>query len=258
MIRYELLNDSCLDAVTWFSSENFCLFHFTQTVMSLSSAVLNGGLRPIQQCLNLSVPIKADSSSLPSPEDSLLLTFQQLDADKSHPFSVIDNSLRIGLMTAASMKSLRCCLASIEMLDGTESQILVAVTCGLANARTAGEVSDERLYLAPKAYTPGTINIIVYCSFQVSQAAMVEAHMMIAEAKAHVMQAQSVMSCGSGESIATGTGTDATVLTYPLPSEGISMNKETSEVKYMGKHTLLGEALAQCVIRALTQSIQYK
>ncbi len=249
----------CANYLSYALTAEHCLMHFTQPVQCLSSAVLHGGRRTIQQCLNWRVPITEDDLAAKglTPEESLLDYYGYLDkVGVISPNRVIPASQRIGLMTAASMLSLRVCEATFALThsagNAEQLHILVAVTSGLDNARTAGEASDERLF-AEKGYQAGTINMLMYSSKALTEAAMVEAHMMIAEAKAHTLHQHNIVSAGAAATLATGTGTDSTAVCCAKPQQ--QLMAADAPIEYVGKHTLYGEALAQCVMRALSKSI---
>ena len=261
MINYSLVHQSPFSECQWEITERSCLYTFNKPVQCLSSAVLNGGMRLISQCLNWQVPKTPVSPQCASPQQSLIEAYQSLDSTNQ---SSIPQHLRIGLMTAASMASHRCCLAQIQLPDLTTEFIIVSLSCGIDNSRAAGEPSDECLFLenaqentqSNESYKPGTINIVVYCSFELSPAALVEAHMLIAEAKARVFQQRSIASASDTDLIATGTGTDSTVVSCKYTDTNQSEHSlKDDAVHYIGKHTLYGEALAQGVIRALEASL---
>jgi len=149
----------------------------------------------------------------------------------------------IGMMTAASMKSARIYQAQVD-----DEHILVALTSGIDNARCAGDIADYRRI--DELCDVGTINILVGTTVALTPAAMVEALMVVTEAKCTVFQQQKIVSPVSGR-IATGTGTDALAIVCQPPAQARA-------VKYIGKHTLLGETLAQAVIEALTSSLNYE
>ena len=193
----------------------------------LSSAVCNGGLVTADQVLNLKVPKHTDAAE--PPEQTLINCASALGG----------KGQLVGMMTAASMKSFR---KSVRSAQGVE--ITVLATVGLANARRAGDVAEYR-QIASEPEEIGTINLIMLTNAYLTQAAMVEALMVITEAKAAALQDAGVISPVSGE-IATGTGTDSVAIVNGFGPD---------EVRYCGKHVLFGELLAQAVIEALSRSI---
>ena len=160
----------------------------------LSSAVLRGGYVHAQSLVNLRV-----HGSCCRPEEGL-----------HTPEAVISEHCRrmewqgksVGMMTAASMKSLR-----INVQEDGEVAVAAVITSGLSNARCAGDVADCRA-ITVEPEQVGTINIVLLASLNLTQAAMVEAIAVATEAKASVLQSAGVKS-GVSDSLATGTGTDS-------------------------------------------------
>ncbi len=189
----------------------------------LSSAVLNGGVVRARRLLNLNVS-GADVAQL--PEQSL-----QAYADQQHW-----QGCTIGLMTAASMDSLRI---RRGMLNGETVEVFL--TCGLSNARRAGDPADWQ----PSEQIPaGTINIFLITTLQLAVATQVELLQIMTEAKCAALQQLGITSPLTGM-IATGTGTDATVI-----ASGTGQ-----PARWAGKHTSLGELVAKLVIDGLLASI---
>ena len=197
----------------------------------LSSAVLNGGMRLAQTVLNLRVPKASESEALEDPAETLARTAREA----SLPMPVV------GMMTAASMKSLRVAQATVS-----QEALVVLVTTGLENARRAGDPAESRELLRyPR--TLGTINMVVVCSAALAAETMVEMVMVATEAKAAVLQELGITSAVT-EGIATGTGTDAIVVVGGVNGPA---------VRYAGKHTLLGEQLARLVMSGLRDSLAW-
>jgi len=200
-------------------------FSAPQRVMS--SAILNGGLVKADHIVNLKVPL--DSSSCEAPDKSL--------RDYANTQGWQGNV--VGMMTAASMNSLRIEQACIEGVD-----IAVLVTTGINNARRAGDKADIQ-ELLDVTEEVGTINLILICSARLTDAAMLEAVMVATEGKAAALQEMAVLSSVSGR-LATGTGTDAIAV---VSGDG------PQEIAFCGKHVLLGECIGRLVIAAVTRSI---
>ncbi|MCW8886518.1 MAG: adenosylcobinamide amidohydrolase [Motiliproteus sp.] len=192
----------------------------------LSCAVLNGGAVSGRRLVNLKVS--------GDPVDQLPEQSLQCYADQQGW-----RGTTIGLMTAASMNSLRIRRAELE------GEVLeVFLTCGLSNARRAGDPADWVAANLDDSPEPGTINILLITTLTLPMAAQVELIQIITEAKCAALQNLETLSPVSGES-ATGTGTDATVI----------VSGEGREERWAGKHTPLAEAVARLVIEALTSSI---
>lgn len=195
----------------------------------LSSAVLNGGLVDADHIVNLRVSKCLAAPN--SPQDALTEYCDYANW----------NGFRVGMMTAASMDSFRMAKESVQGID-----IIVLVTSGLANARRIGDRAEHRI-MAAESKEIGTINIIMLTSAKLTGAAMVEAILMITEAKTAALQDAGIMSPVSNK-IATGTGTD---------SVAVVNGQGPDSVKYCGKHVLFGEILGRMVTETVTSSIAW-
>lgn len=202
---------------------------FSSPQRILSSAILNGGLMKADHIVNRKVP--KHSSSCEAPERSLS------DYAKAQDWQ----GCVVGMMTAASMNSLRIEQVCVEGVD-----IAVLVTTGMSNARRAGDKADIQALLST-THEVGTINLILIFSAQLTDAAMVEAMMIATEAKVAALQNTGILSPVSGL-FATGTGTDAIAV---VSGEG------SQEIKFCGKHVLLGEWIGRLVIAAVTSSLEF-
>lgn len=202
---------------------------FSSPQRILSSAILNGGLMKADHIVNRKVP--KHSSSCEAPERSLS------DYAKAQGWQ----GCVVGMMTAASMNSLRIEQVCVEGVD-----IAVLVTTGMSNARRAGDKADIQALLST-THEVGTINLILIFSAQLTDAAMVEAMMIATEAKVAALQNTGILSPVSGL-FATGTGTDAIAV---VSGEG------SQEIKFCGKHVLLGEWIGRLVIAAVTSSLEF-
>jgi len=211
-------------------NENHIHVAFSSPQRVISSAILNGGLVEAEHIVNWKVPKHA--SVCEAPEKSLN------DYAKAQGWQ----GQVVGMMTAASMDSLRMEQTCVEGVD-----ITVLVTTGMSNARRAGDKADIQELLST-THEIGTINLILIFSAQLTDAAMVEAMMLATEAKAAALQNAGVLSPVSGL-IATGTGTDAIAVVCGSGSPAI---------KFCGKHVLLGEWIGRLVITAVTSSLSFE
>lgn len=189
----------------------------------LSSAVLNGGFCQANQLLNLKV--SGDAATEP-PEQSL-----QRIADEQGR-----QGTTVGMMTAAAMTSMRW---GSHTLSG--QSMAVFVSCGLSNARCAGDPAD---WVPGEPPPQGTINTLFITEMSLSVATMVEITMLLTEAKAHVLAQAGIVSPLSG-ALATGTGTDSTAV----------IGGRGPEQRWFGKHTRPGELAARLMIDCLSRSI---
>lgn len=201
---------------------------FERPHRTLSSAVLNGGFRHASDFLNVRV-----ATHTAGPLEDPALTLQQL-SDKLQCGGVT-----VGMMTAASLKSLR-----VESETVCGEALTVLVTTGLHNARRAGDPAEyHSLDVVPAKN--GTINLGIVTSAQVADEALVEMIAVATEAKVAVLHELGVTSPVSGL-LATGTGTDAIA---------VFSGHGNQCARFAGKHTILGERLAVMVMQAIRSSV---
>ena len=123
----------------------------------VSTAVLNGGFTRATDFLNLKVERQAESG-LEDPAVTLQAACDKLGC----------TDVTVGMMTAASMKSLRLCREDIQ-----GRQFAVLVTTGLQNARRAGDRAEYR-QLRAMPLELGTINLCLMTDARVLDHAMIE------------------------------------------------------------------------------------
>lgn len=195
----------------------------------ISSAVLNGGIVQASHLVNLRVP--QHGTSLEAPEQTL----EKYCADAGWRGTIV------GMMTAASMDSFRSARETVQGID-----MVVLVTSGLSNPRRVGDRADYREMMT-ESKKIGTINIIAMTSAILTEAAMVEALMIVTEAKSAALQEAEVKSPVSCK-LATGTGTD---------SIAVVSGHGPETMRYCGKHVLFGEVLGRLATDAVTSSIDW-
>jgi adenosylcobinamide amidohydrolase len=227
----ELADSAVLMTGVQLSRSGRCVrVNFAKPHRALSSAVLNGGYCLASNYLNVRVD-KHGSGSMEDPALSLQRVSDQLQC----------SGVSVGMMTAASLDSLR---VVCESIGGEE--LAVVVTTGMENARRAGDSAEYRsLEVVP--IQRGTINLAVITSAQVADEALVEMVTVATEAKVATLHELDIKSPVSGE-LATGTGTDAIA---------IFSGHGRHQVRFAGKHMLLGERLAVMVMQAVHSSIDY-
>ncbi|WP_432408860.1 adenosylcobinamide amidohydrolase [Wukongibacter sp. M2B1] len=203
---------------------------FNSNVEILSSAILNGGYILGNHILNMKVPknTKEDELNFEPPE----ITLNKYASKHNWKGTCV------GMMTAASMNSFRN--KAVYYRDVIVESF---ITLGLSNARRAGDAADIK-HFCDEELEPGTINIIIGTNARLSSAAMIEAVMIAAEAKAGIMQELNIISPVSNK-LATGTGTDSIAI----------FNGFERKIKYCGKHVILGEMIALAVSEAIKQSV---
>lgn len=230
---------------------DYCRIDLHQPMTCFSNAPWRGGMQTgIQGILNLKVAKDAKPDPLTGEHEPLEHTFPRVVQE----LTMTMNS--VGMMTAASMKSFRFHFETIQ-----EYALLICVTSGLDNARRVGDPADDPgLHLTNTSGTPplpaGTINMMMVTNAPLSQAAAIEAIALLTEAKTAACYDLGVPSrklpfpnTEHTAKLATGTGTDATLVAIPQEHEG-------SAILYCGKHTLLGEKIGAGSYRILTDTLQ--
>ena len=210
----------------WQHSNDYFSLQWSQPRPCLSSAVFNGGLCEARSLLNLRVNGDPVSPLLP-PEQSL----HQAATDLNLPGPTI------GLMTSASMDSFR-----YRQTEYGGHTIAILLSCGLGNARRAGDPAD---WLGDSSPPRGTINSVLISDLQWSVASQAELLALLTEAKAAALEEMGINSPLSGRP-ATGTGTDATAI----------IGGHGRAERWCGKHTKLGEIIALLYMDALCSSIR--
>ena len=217
-----------LDGVVLSKTAEYIHLAFAEPRRALSSAVFNGGLCWASHWLNYKVPL-----SCPLEVEEPMVTLENYTRNKGWQGD------SVGMMTAASMNSLRIHSSEIE-----GENIVVLSTTGIANALRAGDSANYALH-QEVVREVGTINTAIITSATLSDAAMVETHMISTEAKAAVFQQFNIKSTVS-EGIATGTGTDSTLVVSGLRS---------TAVRFAGKHTQFAEQVARLTMASIADSL---
>lgn len=137
-------------------------------------------------------------------------------------------------------------------------EVVAVVTGGVeTNAGRAGdpasvwEHEDGYEYLdkeGEKATKPGTINIMLFISAPLTEAALTRAIMTATEAKSGALQELSINSRYS-DGLATGTGTDQIIIAAPDPPD------EQYRLTWSGKHSKLGELIGLTVKEAVKETL---
>lgn len=218
-------------------TDHYVTIAYDRLVRSLSSAVYNGGGSQIRRILNLKVQA--------NPEE-IRLTEQTLWAPPEKTLADFIASRgwegpAAGMMTSALMESYRFSCRQEEW-----GGVFCALTAGVSNALAAGDEADFHPQLCSEELPTGTINIMLGTNLRLSDAALTEAIMVATEAKAAVLFSHGVRSIRSSAP-ATGTGTDSIIV-----SSGSGQR-----VEFCGKHTRVGQLLAETVIEALGSSLEY-
>jgi adenosylcobinamide amidohydrolase len=142
----------------------------------------------------------------------------------------------VGLLTSRRITS-RVDLTA--MVGGVTARAVATV--GLGNALRAGDAP----FSGPPA---GTINVLVHVDVPLTDEGLLEASAIATEAKTAALFDARIASKKSG-ALATGTGTDCTVVTCPRVTWG------KRPAPYAGKHTAIGAAIGVVVSRTIRGGI---
>lgn len=205
------------------------LFRANAVMQATGSCVWNGGSAMVHGWLNQKVA-KTAHAKLEVPELSLQRYAQELGIEA--PLA--------GMMTAASMKSLR-----FQLIQDQEMTLACVVTAGIENARRSGDPCDGD-FSHRKLTQTGTINIVLVSNTAFAPAARIEALMVATEAKTAACYDLRMKSPVSGAP-ATGTGTDSICLLSGVP--------EQDALEYCGKHTRMGEWIGRATYAAVRESV---
>ncbi len=202
--------------------EDMLIIESSSPLETLSSAVLNGGLRDADAIVNCRV---SESYDHVDPEGYLRAKVRSVGLK---PEKVI------GLMTAVDP-----CNTALTAKKLGNLTVCSVVSAGLSNAAKAG----ERLNPHPGT---GTINIIVIVDGFLTEACMVDAVKVATEAKSMALIDLDVRSSFS-DMQASGTTSDAIV---------IACTGRGERFRYAGTATELGELISLSITRSIKEAIE--
>ncbi|EMJ96772.1 adenosylcobinamide amidohydrolase [Leptospira alstonii] len=206
-----------IDSVSWLAA------HFEEPHNVLSWAIIGGGWREEVDCVLWHRVRDEDLTPDIDPIDYFRKRLLQKEESRNV----------VGFLTSVCLENY-----SEVILQKEDIRIRSIVTAGLGNSVRIGDIPFQ-----PKAY--GTINILVQCSAPLNLSASLEAVSLIAEARTlAVLEAE--ISSQAGRKLATGTGTDC--IAFASPSR-------YPELRYTGKHTLLGHLIGKAVHESVAQGI---
>jgi adenosylcobinamide amidohydrolase len=148
--------------------------------------------------------------------------------------SSVGLSEAVGMMTARSIARFE--LRSVE-IEGVEAHCVV--TLGLNNGERVGARIAQ-----PCFHEAGTVNIMCHVSTPLTDAALLEAASLVAQART-----VAIVEAGyrRADRIVTGTGTDCIVMAAPHGS---------APAAFAGMHTAVGEAVGACVMDATAAALE--
>ena len=140
----------------------------------------------------------------------------------------------VGVRTARDVRRYEECV-----VDCAGIRARVVATVGLGNDLAVGDPPTSKV-------AAGTINILCQVSVALSEAALVEACSLVAEARTAAMLEAALPSPLTGR-LATGTGTDCIVIAAPVAPH--------AQEHFAGKHTACGSAIGQAARVAVSRGI---
>ena len=142
----------------------------------------------------------------------------------------------VGMMTARNIASFVHRAVTVEAVEAH-----CVVTLGLNNGERVGSRIGQ-----PRRYQPGTVNIMCHVSQPLTDAALLEAASLVAQARTVAIVEADYRRAGQTLAV-TGTGTDCIVMAAPLGPEAAA---------FAGMHTAIGEAVGACVLEATTAALK--
>jgi adenosylcobinamide amidohydrolase len=207
--------------------EDYVLALISKTeILTVSSAVHNGGFGKAKAVLNVHVPSSYDQKLLHEhPEQIIIEAAQKLG---------LNPQSSVGMITAAD-------ISKFSMITTRKDNLTVSaiVTAGCSLTETAGENIEVSLT------APGTINVIVTVDGNPTESCLLQAFITATEAKTASLRDLDVRSTYTGD-LATGTITDSLTI--------ISTNRGP-KIRYGGPASKLGRLVGFCTREAVKDAI---
>jgi adenosylcobinamide amidohydrolase len=193
-------------------------------LMTVSSAVFNGGCKQAKAVLNVGVPEGYNDRSLHlDPLELITSSAAKLGLTKDY----------VAMLTAANIKNY-----SLVSKKAADFSVSVAATAGCSHGESSGEEMNVQ-------EISGTINIIVLIDANPTESCMVASLVTATEAKSAVLRDFDVRSRYTGDS-ATGSITD---------SIAVASTCQGKIIRYSGPASKLGKAVGYCTRKAVTEAL---
>jgi adenosylcobinamide hydrolase len=193
-------------------------------LMTISSAIYNGGAKRVKAVLNVGVPEGFNDHSLHlDPLELITSSAAKLGLTKDY----------LAMVTAAKIKNY-----SLISEKASDYSVSVAATAGCSHGESSGEEMDVQEIV-------GTINIIVLIDGNPSESCLVAALITATEAKSAVLRDFDVRSRYTGDS-ATGSITDSVTIASTCAGKTLSL---------AGPASKLGKIVGFCTRRAVTEAL---
>ena len=196
-----------------------------KALMTVSSAIFNGGCKQVKAVLNVGVPEGYNDRSLHlHPLELITSSASKLGLTKDY----------LAMITAAKIKNY-----SLVTKKADDFSVSVVATAGCKHGESSGEEMDV------KEIRGGTINVIVFIDADPTDACMVASVITATEAKSAVLRDFDVRSLYTGD-LATGSITDS--VTVVTTGKGKAIN-------YAGPASKLGKAVGYCTRKAVAEAL---
>jgi iron complex transport system ATP-binding protein len=212
------------DNVKLIVKENVLAVFCDRPLMTVSSAIYNGGTNQVKAVLNVGVPEGYSDLSLHlDPLELIISSAAKLGLTKDY----------LAMVTAAKVKNY-----SLVSKKSDKFSVHVVATAGCSHGESSGEEMDVQEIL-------GTINIIVLIDGNPSESCMVAGLITATEAKSAVMRDFDVRSHYTGDS-ATGSITDSVTVASTCSGKKLSL---------AGPASNLGKLIGYCARLAITEAL---
>ena len=212
------------DNVKLIIEDNVLAVFSDQGLLTLSSAIFNGGFKKVKAVLNVGVPGGYNDRSLHTDPLALITS-------SAAKLGLKDDYL--AMVTAANIRNY-----SLVTKRAEDFLVSVAATAGCSHGESAGEEMNVE-------QAPGTINIIVLITGNPSESCIAASLITATEAKSAALRDFDVRSFYTGDS-ATGSITD---------SVAISSTSQGKQIIYGGPASKLGEHVGYCTRTAVTEAL---
>ena len=227
-----IFKTSSLDEVYYLKDSIFIKFNTKRN--TISNSILNGGFNTSLKYV-FNHHLSQETINYLENNDLKEYLIEYCDGLK------FDSNLSSGLVTLALMENL-----SIITKKYNNLEVTAITTAGVrVNAVRAGD--DSSYWEENGEFHAGTINTILLINSKLSQNTLVEAFMTASEAKTVALNNLKIPSQFSN-GFATGTGTDGLIIASNLDSSNLLTNA--------GKHSKLGELIAQTIIESIHVAIK--
>jgi adenosylcobinamide amidohydrolase len=212
------------DGVKLIVKDNVLAAICDNVLMTVSSAVFNGGCKQAKAVLNVGVPEGYSDRSLHlDPLELITSSAAKLGLTKDY----------LAMITAAKIENY-----SLVSKKTPDFSVSVAATAGCSHGESSGEEMNVQ-------EIKGTINIIVLIDANPTESCMVASLVTVTEAKSAVLRDFDIRSLYTGDS-ATGSITD---------SVAVASTCQGKTINYGGPASKLGKVVGYCTRKAVAEAL---